>query len=228
MRLIIKAVAASSLAAASFASQAGAVLNFDSYADAPKTAAVGKSIKGFEFGANGYFATSQWDANGLGNFADAPSGFGALMLSSNPDFPSGGGNIDLVINVTNGFSSKFWLSWATSSAGSGVVRIFDGLNGRDKSGGDNALFTVQLLSTGACDGNVACNWRDNGIDTGFAVNAYSLRITGSDSNIFFDNMSFGDAVDTGNNVPEPGSLALALAGFGAAAWGVRRRHGAPA
>jgi PEP-CTERM motif len=218
MRLI-KAVVAISLVAGAMAAWAGPTLNFD---DLIKPNADGEYLPiqvkeayaalgvGFGDGAWAYASASADPANG-GNFINTPSGNTAIGL---PD-----ASTSFVINLSKGFGTSLLLQYTTNQSAL-QIDIYSALNGQGQLLGSSGALAVPQPD--ACGGLLMCEW--DTADVRFSGEAFSVRISGTPFAVFLDNLSFGDlAVDPPVDVPEPASLALALAGFGAAALSTRRR-----
>ena len=66
-----------------------------------------------------------------------------------------------------------------------------------------------------------CNWTAVGVT--FAGTAYSIDFGGTAGQTGYDNITFGSATP-GGAVPEPGTWAMMLMGFGAVGFAMRRRR----
>lgn len=149
------------------------------------------------------------DAGGLGNFANEPSASTIMyFLDAN----------NAILDATNGFITGFSFWYSSSTAAS--VTVYDALGGTG-----NILATLNLLAqyndngcTGDPNGQY-CNWSPIGIN--FAGTAYSIDFGGTAGRTGFDNITFGS--DVPNAVPEPGTWAMMLLGFGAIGFAMRRR-----
>jgi hypothetical protein len=150
------------------------------------------------------------DAGGSGNFANEPSPNTIMFFLS--------GNA--IMNVAAGFTTGF--SYYYSSNGSGVVYVYDGLNGTG-----NLLATQPFGSnynincTGDPNG-AYCHWDAVGVS--FAGTAKSVEFTGVQNYCGFDDVTFGSVTPgpgPGPSAPIPTLgqwglifLGLALLGLG--------------
>lgn len=151
------------------------------------------------------------DAGGGGNFANEPSADTILF------FTSGG---SAVMDVLAGFDTGFSFFYSAISY-SGVVNVYSGLGAT----GD-VLATLNLPTTGTnCTGDPTgafCSWSPVGV--GFAGTAYSVGFGGTVNQIGFDNITIGSATASVGAVPEPGTWAMMLIGFGGIGVALRRRR----
>lgn len=214
MRLI-KTLTASVLSSLSLACVAGSTLTFEGVGDL-QTVGSFYADKGISFGGDAYGIVSVV-SNGSGRFKNTPSGSTALTLISNDE------DVSFIVNISAGFQSELDLWFSTQRGGAGEIRLYDQINGLGNELTAAPLALDPVSQTGCVDpvfGAMICQWRETGIS--FQGTAYSLRISGSaEGLLFIDNLRLG-AADS-NNVPEPASLALALAGVGAAALTRRRK-----
>ena len=154
------------------------------------------------------------DAGGTGNFANEPSPSTVLF------FLSGGA---ATMNFAAGFETGFSFFYSSSATLGGTISVYDGL---DATG---ALLASLTLSPngGNCSGDPSgfpfCEWTNIGV--GFAGTARSVDFGGTANQIAFDNITLGSttAGGGGNAVPEPGTWAMMLLGFGAIGFTLRRR-----
>lgn len=150
------------------------------------------------------------DAGGGGNFANEPSADTVLF------FLSGGA---ATMNVAAGFETGF--SFFYSSAAAGSVSVYDGLNG---TGTLLASLALPAQFSVGCSGDPTgsyCNWTNIGV--AFSGVARSVNFGGSADFIAFDDVTLGSTIAGGGAVPEPGTWAMMLLGFGAIGYSMRRR-----
>lgn len=150
------------------------------------------------------------DSGGSGNFANEPSPNTIMFfLDAN----------NAILDVTNGFTTGFSFFYTSSTAA--TVTVYDGLGGTG-----NILGTINLLAqyNDNCIGDPSggfCNWSAGGV--GFAGTAFSIDFGGTANQTGFDNITFGSVNPGGGAVPEPGTWAMMLLGFGAIGFAMRRR-----
>ncbi len=214
-----KALAAAALLTLSATSFAGATLTFEGVGDLNAVNTF-YSAQNISFTGNNLSYVSAL-ADGSGLFTDAPSGVTAVGLSASNS------SYSFIINVLNGFTSSLELYFGTQGTASGLVSIFSAANG---AGTKLASFTLSSISQDGCFddnfGDVVCNWAS--ISKAFEGTAYSIVVTGVQGstdprgNLFLDNITLGGSTPS-LDVPEPASLALLMAGIGAAALNTRRR-----
>lgn len=225
MRLIKTAVAIACIGSAA-ASLAGPTLGFeDLMKDRPLTIQqVDTFYTGIKFDGN-FWGVVAASGGGLGLFTPKPgSGVAAVGLFNDPnDLPGGGSAGDVKWVDGKGFGGFLSLSYALGD----VVGTSAALQLLDKDGlalgGAISLAQVGYDNPGGLPCDILCNWNDIKIE--FSGTAYGFRLTGADGYSFFDNISVGDAsTNPPGELPEPGSMALVLAGFGASVWGARRRQ----
>lgn len=209
MRLI-KTVAALMLAGGT-AAFAGPVLDFEGVGNLVRVGDFYKADYGITFGDNAWGLVSR-SAGGLGPFVNTPSPDTAMGLFTDPRGETQG-TASFLVNVAGGFESSFNLSYITNET-SGSIQLFDAQNAL------LASFNLDNIDQTGCDPQTLCKWGTQG--GSFSGRAYSVLITGGNGLMYFDDLELGSTTPPGR-LPEPGSMALALAGFGAAAWGVRRR-----
>ena len=208
MRKLLPLAALAALAASP--AQAGDTLTFEGVGNLTP---VGTTYAGYNF-SSGLVGLIDSDAGGTGNTANEPSG-NTVLIALGTAMP--------FIDVNAGFSDAFTFYYSAFDAGS--VSLYDGLGGTG-----TLLGSVQF--TAQADGNncvgdpsgIACNWTLAGIN--FAGTARSVTFGGTFNQIGYDNLTFG-AADVGA-VPEPGTWAMMLLGFGAIGFGLRRRRMSPA
>ncbi len=177
--------------------------------------------KGISFAGSAMaFKSTQVDANFAGNFYGAPTMPTALGLFGDglPGEPAG-----LLINVADGFSNLIALH-SVLDGRSASVSLFSDINGGGTSLGG---FDIAALDQSGCDVGFVCAWSSNSYE--FQGLAKSIFISGFAASAYFDNIQLGrDTTQPPNGVPEPGALALVMAGFGAALFGRRRKAGSKA
>ena len=150
------------------------------------------------------------DAGGTGNIANEPSGQTGLF------FLSGGA---ATMNVAAGFETGF--SFFYSGAIDGSVQVYDGLDGTGALLASLALPAQNSIGCTGDPGGSYCNWTNIGV--AFAGVARSVNFGGSANFIVFDDVTLGSVIAGGNAVPEPGTWAMMLLGFGAIGLTLRRR-----
>lgn len=227
MRLIKTLAAGALLSSMSLACFAAPILTFE---ELDHKQQVADTYLGLTFGAD---AVGVKGANvpppvpvDAGRFIKAPSGVTALTILDDLD---NDGAYSFLVSVDGGFESGLTFSYATQTGpgNTGSVQLFRENGAPVKDG----LLGLASLTQDFCDqdagGQLVCNWKETGI-YGFEGTAYSVLFTfDAPGLLFIDDLAFG-AADPGNNVPEPASLALALAAAGAAALTRRRKVAATA
>jgi hypothetical protein len=138
---------------------------------------------------------------------------GALVLW---DGRTDTGVFSFYMNVAQGFDTSFGLSY--TSGASGTVQIFSGENGSGDLISDLGLVRSK---TCAADTRYLCEWSDANIDLKGQVGR-SIRFTGQNTQLIFDDLKLQLHEDPTNPIPEPGGLALSLAALGALVWGRKR------
>lgn len=217
MRLI-KTLAVGAMSALSAACFAGPTLDFEGIGDLQDVGDFYKAAHGISFSAEAFSIVSRV-AGGSGLFKNTPSPHTAVGI-----FGSNGNQASFVLNISGGFENAFALSFLTRGTAFGDVRIYDQLDGQGQELTASPLALNTISQTDCTDpvlGPVACEWRQ--VSTSFQGKAYSVRVTGTDRLLFVDDLSL-DGGTTPTPVPEPGAMALVLAGFGAAFIGGRRRR----
>ncbi len=225
MRLIKTLAAGALLSSLSLASFAGPSLDFEGVGNGNEVVDF-YSSKGITFGKNAVAFVSAKEIGAFGGlFTNTPSPSTAITVLTAPDDD----NFSFLINVTGGFQSSLGLSFGTQRGASGEVTLYSEADGKGNTIGFEELFQADGAQSNCKDqvlGDLICVWTL--ADISFSGTAYSVRVSSSAPGLMFiDNMRFG-AADTGNNVPEPASLALALAAAGAAALTRRRKVAATA
>jgi hypothetical protein len=163
---------------------------------------------GIAFGSNALGVIDS-DAGGSGNIANEPSPSTALF------FLTGSATLNYAPGFTDGFSFYY------SSAAAATVNVYDGLNATGNLLASLAL-TAQFSNNCAGDPNGQfCNW--TAVGATFTGTAKSIDFGGTVNQVAYDNITFGSATPGGNDVPEPGSLALVGLALGGAGFVSRRR-----
>jgi hypothetical protein len=151
------------------------------------------------------------DSGGTGSIANEPSPNTTMaFLDAN----------NALLNVTNGFDTGF--SFFYSSATAATVSVYDALNG---TGNLLASLNLSAQYNNNCVGDPTgayCNWTAVGVN--FSGTAYSINFGGTANFSTFDNITFGSATPGTGAVPEPGTWAMMLLGFGAIGLAMRRRR----
>ena len=220
----VKVLSAAVLTLLSSATMAGTTLTFEGLTNQSQILATYKGL-GIEFSPIGGVLTSITDTSAGGQFAKAPSGVNAAaILDADHETSS------FRVNVANGFSGSFSLWFAGIDFDSELRLYGRDANGKDVQIGQSLALAAGQGDTDSCLVDVGwsssqelavCTWRQAGFSN-FAGTAYAVEISGPSGLMFFDDMSFGQLLPGGTQVPEPGSLALLAAAAGAAAL-VRRR-----
>lgn len=248
MKPVRTMIAATLLAALSSTAIAGATtLTFEGL---PNEGQIASTYPGIEFSTNGrvlssiiqnpaggLFAYSLKDANGnkvLDPNRSAPSGFNAAAILTDDGEPG-----DFSITVKKGFSGSFSL-WFAGTDRPGGISFFDidneeiGPGAYDLLAGDQETDSCEVSVPASGPGQnpgevvnvpVVCAWRYFEM-TDFSTAVYRVQISGPSGLMFFDDITFGRLLSDGNDIPEPGTLALLAAAAGAAALGRRRKAGA--
>jgi opacity protein-like surface antigen len=192
-------------AAATTPAYASDTLTFEGVAN---NAAVGSFYAGYSF-SDSIRGLIDTDAGGTGDIANEPSANTVIYFLD---------GTTPVIDVGGGFSDTF--SFYYSSFASGSVSIYDDLFGMGTLLGSATVDPQYNGNNCVGDPNgIACNWTFVSID--FSGVARSVKFTGLQNQSAFDNLTFGaEAVGA---VPEPGTWAMMLLGFGAIGFGLRRR-----
>lgn len=174
------------------------------------------STQGVEFAGAAWGVVSRTCNSAGWPFIAHDNSCGALLLAADAD-GSPSGRQSFTINFAEGFvaGSSFFYS---ASLDSGLtVSLFDGLNG---TGRGTALSGFGASSCGL--GGVSfCNWTKFDI-TDFQGVGRSMVVTANDQTFMLDDLNLVSATPGPGNVPEPASLALAVAALGALAWSRKR------
>ncbi len=128
-----------------------------------------------------------------------------------------------ILDVPGGFTTGFSFYYTSSVAT--TVTVYDGLGATG-----NVLGVINLAAQAFddCTGDPTgafCNWTPVGV--AFAGTAFSIDFAGTANRTGFDNITFGSATP-GGVVPEPGTWAMLIAGFGLVGMAARRRRVAAA
>lgn len=178
---------------------------------------VGGTNYGISFGTDTLTCASI--ENGGCNTSEIPGGPGANAIS----FLSGPGD---VMNVSAGFTDGFSFFY-TSPFSPGTVTVWSGLDGTGTLLATLSLSqTVNGVGDAACNGANYCPYVASGVS--FAGVAESVDFSGTANGIGFGDITIGSQI--AGAVPEPGGMALVLAGL--SVLGIRsrlqRRRKAPA
>lgn len=170
---------------------------------------------GVEFkGAAWGLTTSACDIDATANFITRDGGCGAFLLASARS-GSATGTQFATINLADGFiaGSSLWYSAMTASAI--TVTLFEGLDATGRS-----TTYDQGLTKGNCSRATFCDWSE--LKFSFDGVAKSIVISGADRSVMLDDLSFQPFSTQPAPLPEPGSIALALAALGALGWARKR------
>lgn len=160
---------------------------------------------GVSFGGNS-LAVIDADAGGTGNIGNEPTPSTILFFLTG----------SAVLNYAPGFQDGFSFYYTTTSY-AGTVNVYDGLNATG-----NLLGSIQLSALGVGSGDPSGSFSNWAIGTlSFASTAKSIDFGGTVNQVGYDNITFGSTTPT--TVPEPESIALALAGMALVGGKLRRR-----
>ncbi|AGH50586.1 PEPxxWA-CTERM sorting domain-containing protein [Edaphosphingomonas fennica] len=151
------------------------------------------------------------DAGGTGNIANEPSASTVMFfLNSN----------NAVLNVAAGFETGFSFFYSSSTAA--TVNVWSEVGATGTLLGSIDL-TAQFSNNCTGDPNGQfCNWTPIGV--AFEGLARSIDFGGTANQTAFDNITFGSERPTQGAIPEPGSWAMMIAGFGLVGATARRRR----
>jgi hypothetical protein len=147
---------------------------------------------GISFGTNALGVIDS-EGGGSGGFANEPSGNTVMFFYDG----------SAVLNYAAGFDTGF--SFFYTAAAPAIVNIYSGLN---TTGALLASINLSAQYNQNCSGDPTgdfCNFSEVAVT--FAGTARSIDFGGAAAGIGYDNITFGSATP-GNNVPEPGSIAL--------------------
>lgn len=146
-----------------------------------------------------------------------PDSCGALWLVQDPTKPSTNTAKSLTLSLDDGFVEAISFVYAGSVAFPNLeVHAFDAA-GNELGAGLNGL-TASACTTGL----LFCNWSQT-VTLNFSGIARSVTFTAVDSTVLLDDLRFTTAATTPpGQLPEPGSIALALGALGGLAWTRRR------
>jgi MYXO-CTERM domain-containing protein len=215
----ILAMALSATVLPALASTTPVTLTFD---DTPLMALVGNTYAG----SGATFSSNAWsvrsfacDDDGDGfSFVGHNGSCGALMLTADPMVPPGTNTVSFTIDFAGGFSELSFFYSALRDAGVSFA-AFSGLGG---TGTELDLSVADLTgSSCAISGVRFCDWTENTLQITNGM-AMSLVISGVEQRLLLDDLTFAGQ-ETGNELPEPTSVALALGALAAAGWTRRRK-----
>jgi len=228
--VLMGAGAAIALAAASAATAAPIVLNFEGVnATYPS---------GFAF-VNGYYngGTSSDGTSGTNYGIAFSSNAQAICLNtpgtgcSNtsrgglaPGSEKGGlfftSGSQTIMDVAAGFDTGFSFFYAQPNTNGGFVNVYD-----DLGGAGNLLATISLtLTPSTCDGVYGAGYCPFvAVGVGFSGIAKSVAFGGVANFVVFDDITFG-SITPGPQVPEPATWAMMIGGFGLTGVAMRRRN----
>lgn len=152
----------------------------------------------------------------LSLFVPHDNGCSALLLAGDPRDNTIEAGKTFTLNFADGFvaGSSFFFS---ALGGSNVsVTLYDEIDGKGRPIPLGGLPTADCTVPGAR----FCVWNQLNIDFGGV--ARSMVVTGNDETLMLDDIKLVQAAANPGNLPEPGSIALAVAAFGALGWARRR------
>ncbi|MBV8035043.1 PEP-CTERM sorting domain-containing protein [Roseateles sp.] len=140
---------------------------------------------------------------------------GALLLAQDPTRPSTNNPKSLTLSIAGGFidSLSFVYSGRVTIPNL-AVHVFDDL------GKELGLGLTGLTAAG-CSGFAFCNWSET-VTLNFTGVAHSVVFSADDQAILLDDLRFTTPAVNPGQLPEPGSVALAMSALGALGWARRR------
>lgn len=154
--------------------------------------------------------------DGLSGFVPHDNGCAALQLAGDPRDNTVEAGKTFTLNFASGFvaGSSFFFS---ALGGSNVsITLYDEVDGKGRSIPLGGLPTADCTIPGAR----FCVWNQLNFD--FGGIARSMVVTGNDETLMLDDIRLVQAASAPGNLPEPGSIALAVGALGALGWARRR------
>ncbi|RZJ84915.1 MAG: hypothetical protein EOO64_02470 [Massilia sp.] len=157
--------------------------------------------------------------DGIADFVERNGKCSGFLLAGDPSKPTPVPTPaqTATIDIASGFISGSSLYYSALVNSGVTITAFEGLDGTGRS------FSSGRLQSGGCQqSNGFCDWFRLDFALGDVV-AHSLVITGRDSSVMLDDLSFlpTDVTQPGA-LPEPAGLALSLAALGALGWARKR------
>lgn len=147
------------------------------------------------------------DSGGDGNFVSAAiDNQNALTCTGDPSGTACEPSSAITLTIDSGFTSSLAFDFSVLEGTIDIVVY-------DIDGNPIASLTVGSSSSMSCDrqqtaaGYLYCGWETELLS--FSGTAYSISITGDANKFLVDNLVLGDSSQSGGDVPEPASFALA-------------------